>query len=91
MKAASRAIKNSYLILVVPDSPPLLQLPLGTEHEAVRTQAVEVLQYLLQAPGNGPSVDGVYLRQAISGLTGPEVVNLLDWQQVADSREIADW
>ncbi len=63
----------------------------------VRAQAVAVMKELLANPGSAltkdgrSTVDAVFVRCALQQLTSHEVVQLLDWVDLAESPELVPW
>ncbi len=68
-----------------------MQLPLALEHTAQRRQALHALTDLLTAASMKGAVDAQYLQQALLCLTASEVVQLLDWPEVAKAAKNASW
>ena len=68
-----------------------LQLPLALEHTTQRKQALVALTDLLTGAAGKSTLDAQVLQQALLCLTAREVVQLLDWQEVAKAPRNALW
>ena len=68
-----------------------MQLPLALEHTSQRMEALHALTDLLTAADTKGAVDAQYLQQALLCLTAAEVVQLLDWAEVAKAPVHASW
>eukprot|EP00884_Botryococcus_braunii_P003125 jgi/Botrbrau1/12813/Bobra.20_1s0004.1 len=74
-----------------------LKLSLSLPNAPVRAQAVAVLKELLANPGSAltkdgrSTVDAVFVRCALQQLTSHEVVQLLDWVDLAESPDLVPW
>jgi hypothetical protein len=73
------------------------QLSLSLPNAPVRAQASAVLRDLLANPGSAltkegrSTVDAAFVRCALQNLTSHEVVQLLDWVDLAESPENIPW
>ena len=74
-----------------------VQLPLGAEHGETRRAALAVLaamlgelELALRADGS-PAVTAEYVSTALGRLTAHELVQLLDWPQVAGAGTPPPW
>lgn len=74
-----------------------MQLPLGAENANTRKAAIAVLQAMLAQPelaarrDGSPAVTPEFVRAALAALTGPELVQLLDWADIAPSAPQLSW
>ncbi len=68
-----------------------MQLSLALEHTAQRKQALHALTDLLTGASVKGAVDAHYLQQALLCLTATEVMQLLDWPEVAKAPVSISW
>ncbi len=74
-----------------------VQLPLDGEHANTRKAAIAVLQAMLAQPelatrrDGSPAVTPDFVRTAFARLTGHEMVQLLDWADVAPTTPQLSW
>ena len=74
-----------------------VQLPLGPEHSEARRAALAVLAAMLGEPelalrrNGSPAVTPEYVGSALGRLTAHELVQLLDWPQVAGTAAQLPW
>ncbi len=68
-----------------------MQLSLALEHTAQRKQALQALTDLLTGASVKGAVDAQYLQQALLSLTAQEVMQLLDWPEIAKAPMSIPW
>ncbi|DBB13664.1 TPA: hypothetical protein ACH3X3_000683 [Trebouxia sp. C0006] len=68
-----------------------LKLSLALEHTAQRKQALQALTDLLTGASVKGAVDAQYLQQALLCLTATEVMQLLDWPEIAKAPMSIPW